>query len=368
MMGFYLDWNATAPLRPKARAAMLAALDHVGNPSSIHAFGRRARRFVEDAREQVAELVGVNPADITFTGGGTEANNQALALAAAHGRRILVGATEHASVLEAAPGAVRVPVDGDGLIDRAALVRLLAADPTPALVSIQAVNSETGVVQPMVELATLVHDQGGWLHSDAVQAVGRLPVDMGDWGADLLTLSAHKIGGPQGVGALVAHPGIPLAPLLKGGGQERRMRAGTENVAGIAGFGAAAAAALAGLDEYAGLTRLRDRLETAVRERHPPVLIPGAGAPRVANTSCIVLPGAPANGQLMAFDLARVAVSAGSACSSGKVKSSHVLMAMGLGEDLAGCAIRVSLGWDSTGEEVDRFLESWSRIAARVPR
>ncbi|WP_029014054.1 cysteine desulfurase family protein [Niveispirillum irakense] len=361
----YLDWNATAPLRPEARAALIGALDHIGNPSSVHGFGRRARRLVEDAREQVAALAGASPAQVTFTGGGTEANNQALALAGDK-RRLLVGATEHASVLEVRADAVAVPVDGDGLIDSAALAALLAADSQPALVSIQAVNNETGVIQDMASLAAIVHAHGGWLHSDAVQAAGRIPIDMAAWGCDLLSLSAHKIGGPHGVGALLAVAGIPLAPLLRGGGQERRMRAGTENVAGIAGFGAACAASLAGLADYAALSLLRDRLETAVLALAPTAQIIGAGAPRVANTSCIALPGVPANSQLMAFDLAGIAVSAGSACSSGKVKSSHVLRAMGLEEALAGAAIRVSLGWDSTEADIDRFIACWDRIAART--
>ena len=361
----YLDWNATAPLRTAARDAIITALDVTGNPSSVHGFGRKARRMVEDAREQVATLAGVSPAWITFTGGGTEANNQALALAARHGRRLLLGATEHPSVLECAPSATILPVGTDGLIDLAALEAALTVEPRPALVSIQAVNSETGIIQPLAAIAAIVHAHGGWLHSDAVQAVGRVPFDMGDLGLDLATLSAHKIGGPQGVGALVAAPSVPLAPLLRGGGQERRMRAGTENVAGIAGFGAAAQAAREGLDAYAGIVRLRDRLETAVREAAPNVRVIGADSPRVANTTCLSLPGVPANSQLMGFDLAGIAVSAGSACSSGKVKSSPVLGAMGYGEDVAGSAIRVSLGWDSSEQDVDRFLSTYIPLASR---
>lgn len=361
----YLDWNATAPLRAPARAAMIAALDGVGNPSSIHGFGRKARRTVEDARDQVAALAGVPAAQVTFTGGGTEANNQALALATRHGRRLLLGATEHPSVLECAgPDSALIPVRADGLIDLDALDRLLAMG--PALVSVQAVNSETGIIQPLADIATLVHRHGGWLHSDAVQAVGRIPFDTTALGLDLVTLSAHKIGGPQGVGALLAAPMIPLSPLLRGGGQERRMRAGTENVAGIAGFGAAAEAARTGLTDFQTIAHLRDRLEQEVLAAAPWVRVIGADGPRVANTSCLALPGQPANSQLMAFDLAGIAVSAGSACSSGKVKTSPVLAAMGFDEAVAGSAIRVSLGWETVEADIDRFLSCYLPLAARA--
>ncbi|OYQ34857.1 cysteine desulfurase [Niveispirillum lacus] len=361
----YLDWNATTPLRPAAREAMIDALALIGNPSSIHGFGRKARRRVEDARDQVAALAGVAPAQVTFTGGGTEANNHALSLAARHGRRLLLGATEHPSVLECATtDSALIPVGSDGLIDLTALEEMLAAG--PALVSIQAVNSETGIIQPLGAIADLVHRYGGWLHSDGVQAAGRIPFDMAAMGLDLATLSAHKIGGPQGVGALLAAASVPLAPLLRGGGQERRMRAGTENVAAIAGFGAAAQAAQSCLSDYGTLAVLRDRLEASIRDTAPWVRIIGANSPRVANTSCLALPGQPANSQLMAFDLAGIAVSAGSACSSGKVKSSAVLTAMGLGEEIASAAIRVSLGWENTEQDIDRFLSCYLPLAARA--
>lgn len=356
-----------APLRPPVLSAMVAALGIVGNPSSVHSFGRASRRLVEDAREQVSRLVGATPAQVTFTGGGTEANNQALMLAASCGRHLLVGATEHPSVLEPASAGgdayAIVPVRPDGIIDLDALDRLLADGTGPALVSIQAVNSETGVIQPLASLASLVHRHGGWLHSDAAQALGRIPFDMAALGVDLVSLSAHKIGGPQGVGALLTAPGLPLSPLLRGGGQERRMRAGTENVAGIAGFGAACAATDPAA--YAAIAALRDRLEAGVADQCPVALIIAADSPRVANTSCIALPGVPANSQLMAFDLAGIAVSAGSACSSGKVASSPVLTAMGFDAAIAGAAIRVSLGWDSTDADIDRFLACYARIAAR---
>ncbi|HYE51622.1 MAG TPA: cysteine desulfurase family protein [Azospirillaceae bacterium] len=359
----YLDWNATAPLRPEARAAMLEALDEAGNPSSVHAFGRRARRRVEDARAAVAALAGADAAGVVFTGSGTEANN--LALAAAPERRLLVSAVEHASVLEAAPGASRIPVDGQGRVDPDALGRLLAGGP-PALVSVMAANNETGVLQPLEEIARVARSHGALLHVDAAQAAGRVPFDMGVLGVDLATLSAHKLGGPQGVGALLLRPGLEPRPLLRGGGQERRRRAGTENVAGIAGFGAAARAALAGLGAYADVAALRDRLEAAVMAEAPEARIAGRDAPRLPNTSCIALPGVPAETQLMALDLAGVAVSSGSACSSGKVKVSHVLEAMGWPAELAGCAVRVSLGWDSRADEVERFLAAWTALRNRA--
>ncbi|WP_119678115.1 cysteine desulfurase family protein [Indioceanicola profundi] len=363
MNGIYLDWNATAPLRPEARAALIACMEEVGNPSSVHGFGRAARRRVEDAREAVARLAGATSADVIFTGSGTEANNLALRV---KGRaRLIVSATEHAAVLDAASDAEVVPVGPKGLVDLEALERVLAADSGPALVSIQAVNNETGVIQPLAEVVRIAKAQGALVHSDAVQAVGRIPFDMGALGLDMATLSAHKIGGPQGVGALVARPGLMLDPLLRGGGQERRIRAGTENVAGIAAFGAAAAAALEGLDNYTRLAVLRDGLEERVREAAPDAVIFGADAPRVANTSCIALPGLTAETQLMAFDLAGIAVSSGAACSSGKVRASHVLTAMGAPVELAGSAIRVSLGWSSTSEEVDRFIQAWVRQYGR---
>jgi cysteine desulfurase len=351
----YLDWNATAPLRPEAKAVLLAALELVGNPSSVHGPGRAARRVVEQARAQVAELAGVEPAWVLFTSGGTEANNWALR----PGLRplTLVGATEHASVLEAAPAALRVPVGSDGVIDLAALDRLLTG---PALLSLQLANNETGVIQPVAEAAALMHARGGQLHVDAVQAAGRLPLDRVSLGADLLSLSAHKIGGPKGVGALIADPALDLPPLLRGGGQEARRRAGTENVAAIAGFGAAAEAAQAGLAGMAELAARRDRLEAQLRQAGGQVIADGAR--RLANTSCVARPGLSAQTQLMALDLAGFAVSAGAACSSGKVGPSPVLQAMGLGEAVATSAIRISIGWTTTDAELDRFAASYAAL------
>ncbi len=358
----YLDWNATSPLRPEARDALLAVLGEVGNPSSIHGFGRQARKRVEEARAGVAALVDADPAGLVFTGSGTEANN--LALSSAPGRRLLVSSIEHASVLEAAPDAARVPVDRQGRLDLGALERLLA-EGGPALLSLMAANNETGVLQPLAEAAGLARAHGALLHVDAAQIAGRLPFSLRSLGADMVSVSAHKLGGPQGVGALILRPGLEPQALLRGGGQERRRRAGTENVAGIAAFGAAARAALAELDRFAALASMRDGMEVLLRAATPDLLVAGAGAPRLPNTSCLILPGVPAETQLMRLDLAGVAVSSGSACSSGKVAASHVLLAMGVAPDLAACAIRVSLGWSTTPAELDRFVAAWSAMAAR---
>ncbi|MCH8035910.1 MAG: aminotransferase class V-fold PLP-dependent enzyme, partial [Proteobacteria bacterium] len=265
-------------------------------------------------------------------------------------------------------GVERIPLSRDGVVDLDALEALLGADPRPALVSVMLANNETGVIQPVARAAETAHRRGALVHCDAVQGAGKIPVDMAALGVDLLSLSAHKLGGPQGVGALIVAEGIELAPLMRGGGQERRHRAGTENLPGIAGFGAAATCALAGLEPMAGLAALRDRLERRLRARAPEIKIYGAGAPRLSNTSCFGVPGLAAETQVIALDLAGVAVSAGAACSSGKVAPSHVLKAMGASEAEAGCAIRVSLGWDSGTAGIERFLEAWSALYSRSTR
>ncbi|PWC75164.1 cysteine desulfurase family protein [Azospirillum sp. TSH64] len=361
--GVYLDHNATAPLKPEVKAAMGQAMDLVGNPSSVHAFGRSARRAVEEARAAVATLVGVKPAQVLFTGSGTEANN--FALRGFPGRRALTSAIEHESVLAAQPGAERFGVDRDGVADLDDLERRLAAADTPALVSLMLVNNETGVIQPVADAARIAHAHGALLHCDAVQAAGRMPLSLPDLGVDLMTLSAHKLGGPTGVGALILAEGLEPDALIRGGGQERRKRAGTENLLGIVGFGAAARLALDGLAEAADRASLRDRLEREALAAIPHARVMGAGAARVANTSCLMLAGLAGETQVMTLDLAGVAVSAGSACSSGKVKPSHVLAAMGEDDRSAASAIRVSLGWTSDDEAVDRFLTAWTAMARR---
>jgi cysteine desulfurase len=360
----YLDYNATAPIRPAAAAAVSEALQLGGNPSSVHAFGRAARARLEDARDSVTALAGAPPERLIFTSGGTEANN--LALTWALGGRVLVSAGEHSSVLEAAPHAERIPLKSDGQVDLAALEELLAAAPRPSLLSLMLANNETGVIQPLAEAVRLARAAGVPVHCDAVQAAGKVALDIEDLGVQLMSLSAHKIGGPAGVGALVVTEDLALEPLLRGGGQERRRRAGTENLPGIAGFAAAAREAAGQLREFGQLSRLRDRIEAEAKAIAPEVRIFGHQAPRLANTSCLAMPGVRAETQVMALDLAGVAVSAGAACSSGKVAPSHVLQAMGVEDALADGAIRVSLGWASVPEDVDLFLAAWAELYAKT--
>ncbi|SDG00475.1 cysteine desulfurase [Limimonas halophila] len=357
----YLDHNATAPVRPEAARAVAEALAEVGNASSVHRFGRGARRRLEDAREAVAALVGARASQVIFTGGGTEANN--LALRGLAGARPLVSAGEHDCVLRARDDAESIPLTADGRTDLDALQAMLADDARPAVVSIMLANNETGVLNDVARAAGIAHAAGALVHCDAVQAPGKIAVDVRDLGVDLLTLSAHKIGGPQGVGALVIPGEVSLTKLMGGGGQERGYRPGTENVAAAAGFGVAAE--MAGRETLDHVAAWRDRLEREVRTMAPQAVIHGGDAPRLPTTSCIGLPGVNAETQVMALDLAGVAVSSGSACSSGKVHPSHVLKAMGLDEDAAGEAIRVSLGWTSREADVDRFLDAWGKLARR---
>ena len=359
----YLDWNATAPLRPQASAAITAALAWCGNPSSVHRRGRAARHLVERSRIAVAALVGVPPDSIVFVSGGTEANH--LALLGAGRQRVLVSAVEHDSVLRAVPEAERIPVDRDGIVRLDALADLLAGDSRPTLVSVMLANNETGIVQPAAEIARLAHARGALFHCDVVQAAGKMRLDMTEVGADLLTLSAHKLGGPPGVGALVVKGGLDLTPMLRGGGQERGHRAGTENVPGIAGFAAAAETAAAEIDAYERVRSLRDAFEAAIVALAPEAVVVGAAAPRLPNTSAIAMPGTSAETQIIALDLDGVMVSAGAACSSGKVGPSHVLAAMGLPPDIASSTIRVSLGWSSTAADVDCFVQSWAALHRR---
>ena len=358
----YLDHNASAPIRPQSAEAMASACALTGNGSSVHGFGRLVRRAIEDAREEVAALVGAPAAGIVFTSGGTEANN--LAIRGAGRRRILVSAVEHPSVLRAGADLEIIPVDDEGVIDLQALAFLLKDETEPALVSLMLANNETGVVQPVVAATEIAHRHSALVHCDAVQAAGKIPVDMIALGVDYLSLSAHKICGPTGAGALVIADGAPLTGVAFGGGQERGRRAGTENLPGIAGFGVAARLARAELEEFTGLARLRDGLERQVLDLAPAVRIFGASSERLPNTSCFALPGMTGETQVMALDLAGVAVSAGSACSSGKIAISHVLEAMGVDEALAVCAIRVSLGWTSTENDIETFIQTWTAARA----
>lgn len=363
----YLDYNATAPLLPEAREAILAALDLDGNPSSVHAEGRQARHVVESAREKVAALVGAKPSEVVFTSGATEANVTVLAR---QWDTVLLSRIEHDSILAPAQASGAVLVDlgarANG-VARAEAAAGHALEPFAAsgrtLIALQLANNETGVLQPVAETAALARTHGLHMHCDAVQGAGRMPIDFRALGLDTMSLSAHKIGGPKGAGALILRDGLDLVPLIRGGGQERRRRAGTENVAAIAGFGAAAQAARQGLAGIARLRDLRDRLERELLAMTPSAIVIGAGAERLANTSCFALPGRSAETLVIRLDLAGIAVSAGAACSSGKVGASSVLAAMGLPDAIARGAIRLSLGDRSQDRDIDQFLAAWGAIA-----
>jgi cysteine desulfurase len=360
----YLDWNATAPLRPEAAAAISAALTRCGNPSSVHRWGRMARQTVERARESVAALLGdVNPDGVVFVSGGTEANH--LALLGAERERILVSDVEHDSVRYAFPGSEAIPVDRDGVVAVDTLDQMLAADDQPALVSVMYANNEIGVIQPVADIAAVARRHGALFHCDAVQAAGKLPLNVEEIGADLVSLSAHKLGGPAGIGALVVTGRLDLLPMFRGGRQERGKRAGTENLPGIAGFAAAAAAALEDITVYGRIRVLRDQLQEQIAEIAPDAVVLGAAAPRLPNTAAIAMPGVAAETQVIALDLEGVMVSSGAACSSGKVGPSHVLAAMQVEPELAGSTIRVSLGWNSSEEDIAHFLQAWTALYRR---
>ncbi len=373
----YFDWNSTAPLRPEARAATLNAMEWAGNASSIHSEGRAARRLVEAARVEVAALVGAEAENVTFTSAASEANMLALTPAlTVNGRirprdRLFVSAIEHPSVLMGgrfAPDIVEhVPVTADGLIDLVALAAQLGKAEFP-LVSVMLANNETGVIQPIRAVADIVHTANGLLHVDAVQGVGRIECDMAELSADLLTLSSHKLGGPQGAGAFIRRGEVHIAtPLITGGGQERGQRAGTENVAAIAGFGAACAAAQATKQAEAGrMASLRDRVEAGIRAATPHAVIFGSDSPRLPNTTLVAVPGIKAETAVISFDLNGIALSSGAACSSGKVRASHVLAAMGADPDLTRGAVRISLGRTTTENEVEMLLNAWTEVVSSL--
>jgi cysteine desulfurase len=373
----YLDWNATTPLRSEARQVMAAAWEFSGNPSSVHAEGRQARRLVEDARAAIAQAVGSRAQDVIFASGGTEANALALTPglrrdAGFSAQRLLVSAIEHTSVLSGgrflADAIGTIPVTRSGLVDPERLREMLAGGP-PTLVSVMLANNETGAIQPVAHAADIVHAAGGLLHVDAIQAFGKIPFDITSLKANLVTLSAHKIGGPKGAGAVVLTEAVSgLEPLLRGGGQELGRRAGTENVAGIAAFGAAAKAAMSALQKDAArLESLRNRLETGLRQT-PGAIVFSDDVPRLPNTTLFTVPGLRAETAVIGFDLAGIAVSSGSACSSGKVQPSHVLGAMGFGPELAQGAVRLSLGWSTSEADIDRTLEAWRKLAGSLLR
>ena len=354
-MRHYLDHNATSPLQPAARAAMLAAMDVSGNASSVHAEGRAARKLLDDSRAAIARAIGVLAPMVVFTSGGSEANS--MALTGAPVQRLLISAIEHPSVLASASASGKsvemIPVTGDGVVDLDALERMLPG--APALISVMLANNETGVIQPVAEVGRLAQAHGALLHVDAVQGLGRIPVNFGILGADLMTLSAHKLGGPLGIGALVIRDGLPITPLIHGGGQELRRRAGTENIAGAAGFAAVVK------EGALNINGLRDGLEAGLED----AMVFGRGCDRLPNTTCFAVPGMDAETLLMSFDLEGLAVSSGSACSSGKVARSHVLQAMGVAPEISKAAIRVSLGWTTTHQDIEHFIAVWQRLRAR---
>jgi len=372
----YLDHNAGAPLRPSVREMMIEVLGDAGNASSVHGHGRKARGRIEEARERVARLCNAKTRAVTFVSGGTEANMTALSPAwqdqgaPVYLDKLFRSAVEHPSVVTGGRFAVAdqvvIPVDDYGLLDLKALEDAVK-DAEPSLVSVMAANNETGVIQPLAQIGNIAAKHGHFFHVDAVQAAGRIPVDPDAWLADVLTLSAHKFGGPQGIGAVVVRSTARVpSPLMIGGGQENWRRGGTENVAAIAGLGVAAVEALEEAGDTRHLCELKARLETGLQALCPATVIFGEGVDRLANTSCFAVPGIPAETALIAFDLERVSVSSGSACSSGKVSVSHVLTAMGVDEAVARCALRVSMGWNTREEDIDRFLELWPQIVDRL--
>jgi cysteine desulfurase len=372
----YLDHNAGAPLRPAVRETMIAALQETGNASSVHTHGRKARGKIEDARDAVARLCGAKTRAVTFVSGGTEANMTALTPAwqdqgkPVYLDKLFRSAVEHPSVVTGGRfpvvDQVVVPVDSDGRV-RLDVLEDLIRDVEPSLISVMAANNETGVIQPLAEIGALAMQYGHFFHVDAVQAAGRIPIDLEAWQADVITLSAHKFGGPQGIGAVVVRSTARVpAPLMVGGGQENWRRGGTENVSAIAGFGVAAKSALEEAADTAHLLKLREKLEEGLRAICPRTLIFGEAADRLANTVCFAVPGISAETALIAFDLERVSVSSGSACSSGKVSVSHVLTAMDVDEETARCALRISMGWDTGEADVERFLEVWPKVVDRL--
>ncbi len=363
----YLDYNATAPIRGEVIALMGEIMATVGNASSVHEPGRQARARVDTARQQVADLVKAQAKNVIFTGGGTEADN--LALRGFLPRHLIVSSVEHGAILAPAllldPDAAIVAVDNEGRLDLDWLRSALADSEGPALVSLMLANNETGVIQPVREAVEIAHAHDALVHCDGIQGAGKIPVDIDELGVDLLSLSAHKFGGPQGVGALVMREDRTVLAQMVGGGQEMGRRSGTENVAGVAGFGEAARLAMEELEQFGELAGMRDAMEARLAEIAPARKVIGGDVARLPNTSCVTMPGVRSDTQVMALDLAGIAVSAGSACSSGKVAASHVLDAMGMELDEAMTAIRVSLGRATTDDEIDRFVSAWAEIYRR---
>ncbi len=350
----YLDYNATTPLLPSARLAMVEAFDYLGNPSSVHAHGRAARKILEKSRTQVAEYFDVPPRNITFTSGATEANNMILK---GFGGNIFVSAVEHDSVLNIRKDATIIPVDNNGIVNLEALTRLLKNSPAIALVCILAVNNETGVIQPIDEILKICKIHNAHLHVDAAQAIGKISLPWKNLSS--FTISAHKFGGPKGGGALIVNGPLHLKILIEGGGQERGLRAGTENIIGIVGMGAALATPQF---DWQNLLPLQKKLEASLLTACPDATIFGNDVMRVSNTTSVSMPGVHSEVQLIHFDLHNISVSSGAACSSGKVKASHVLKAMGVNDELSKCALRISYGWKTTEENIDHCIAVWTDL------
>ncbi|MBW8309652.1 MAG: cysteine desulfurase [Candidatus Paracaedibacteraceae bacterium] len=363
MNRIYLDHNATTLLLPAAQTAVIEAMGQLGNASSVHSNGRSVRLLLEEARSQVADYFTVKPSQIVFTSGATEANNMILK---GFSGRIITSAIEHDSVLEANKAALRCQVDSEGRVDLNHLEELLKGSDQPTLVSIMTANNETGVIQPLADIVTIARQYGAKIHSDAVQGIGKLATNWANLKLDFISLSGHKIGALQGIGALVVNEHSPITPLLRGGGQERYYRSGTENTVGIVSLGAAIKAYTS--QDWSGIERLRDQLETQLLQICPTVTIFGQKAPRLPNTSCFATPGIASNTQVMHFDLMGISVSAGSACSSGKVKISPVLQAMGVKEPTLGQSLRLSLGQSTTPQDSQKFIDTWRQLYERTQK
>tara|TARA_B100000029_G_scaffold516740_1_gene633512 strand:+ start:9954 stop:11087 length:1134 start_codon:yes stop_codon:yes gene_type:complete len=360
IMNVYLDYNATSKLRPEAITGMEKVMRLCGNSSSVHRFGRLSRRAVEESREALADSVNASHDEVVFTSGGTESNNFALL---GSRRKIIASSIEHDSVLQHVDEYAKIRVNSDGVIDLFHLEELLKNEESSVVVSVMVANNETGVIQPIEKVLELCRRYDAWLHCDGVQALGKIPISFSSLGVDMMSLSAHKLGGPQGIGALVIRDGVSLSPISVGGGQERGQRAGTENIIGIGGFGAVCETIGSSLEVSESLLKMRDNIEKRFVEIAPDIAIYGKESPRLANTSCIGLPGIKNEVQVMALDLSGVAVSSGSACSSGKIKPSHVLVAMGANSQSAECAIRISLGWDTSTSDCESLIKSWETLA-----
>lgn len=361
----YFDYNATAPMRPEVFALMADIMAKPYNASAVHGYGREGKRIIDSARRQIAALTGADSNNVIFNSGATEGNNTILKHFAAKGR-ILVSDMDHPSVLDVIPDSEKIPSLKNGLINLDALEEMLKQAKTE-LVSVMLVNNETGIIQPALEISKLAQKYGAWFHSDCTQALGRIPLEINALGIHFMTCSSHKIGGPQGVGALILGLCGETPTLLNGGGQEKRARSGTENVAGIAGFGLAAELAQKNMPgEQKRLQHLRDHLETQILKSYPSIRIYGTNVPRVAGTSMFSIPGTSSETMLMAFDLEDIAISNGSACSSGSVKASHVLKALGASDEDSTSALRVSLGWDSKEDDVAAFLNAFEKIIGRI--